>query len=134
MMNAADHPMPSPEEIQHKLAEFMKREFGDRVQLAGTPQTESAETGAAPDEKRPRHRAFDFDFKPKDIKAHLDRFIIQQDDAKKVLSIAGLLEELHRLRTELAYWRPLLAGSTFSCPVPAKRVQNLSENLPRLSP
>jgi ATP-dependent protease Clp ATPase subunit len=107
MMNAADQPLPSPEEIQRKLAEFMKREFGDRVQLAGTPQAETAETGAVTEEKRPHRGVFNFDFKPKDIKAHLDRFIIQQDDAKKVLSIAGLLEELHRLRTELAYWRRL---------------------------
>ena len=66
-MNAAEQPLPSPEEIQRKLAEFMKREFGDRVQLAGTPQTETAETGAAPDEKRLHRGASDFDFKPKDI-------------------------------------------------------------------
>src|SRR5204863_9356174 len=31
---------------------------------------------------------FVFDFLPRDIKGHLDRFIIQQDEAKKVLSIA----------------------------------------------
>ena len=87
-MNAADQPLPSPEEIQRKLAEFMKREFGDRVQLAGTPQTETAETGSITEDQKHHRGAFDFDFKPKDIKAHLDRFIIQQDDAKKVLSIA----------------------------------------------
>jgi len=85
---SADQPLPSPEEIQLKLAEFMKQEFGDRVQLAGTPQTENAETSPPPEETKRRRRAFAFDYKPKDIKAHLDRFIIQQDEAKKVLSIA----------------------------------------------
>src|SRR6476646_6576265 len=30
----------------------------------------------------------DFHFLPRDIKAHLDRFVIKQDEAKKVLSIA----------------------------------------------
>ncbi len=83
----ADTPLPSPEEIQQKLAEFMKREFGDRVQLAGMPQAEAAETGEQVTPGK-RKYAFDFNFKPKDIKAHLDRFVIQQDDAKKVLSIA----------------------------------------------
>lgn len=83
-----DQPLPSPEEIQRKLSEFMKQEFGDRVVLAGTPQTETSET--APPAKEPKRGPleFSFDLKPKDIKAHLDRFVIQQEDAKKVLSIA----------------------------------------------
>lgn len=31
---------------------------------------------------------FEFDYLPRDIKAHLDRFVIRQDEAKKALSIA----------------------------------------------
>ena len=31
---------------------------------------------------------FKFDLLPRDIKAHLDRFVIRQDEAKKALSIA----------------------------------------------
>lgn len=31
---------------------------------------------------------FHFDLKPRDVKTHLDRFVIQQDEAKKVLSVA----------------------------------------------
>ena len=31
---------------------------------------------------------FEFDLLPRDIKAHLDRFVIRQDEAKKALSIA----------------------------------------------
>src|SRR5439155_236799 len=34
------------------------------------------------------HPQFEFDFLPRDIKAHLDRFVIKQDEAKKVLAIA----------------------------------------------
>ncbi len=80
--------MPMPEEIQRKLNEFMKKEFGDRVVFA-TPQPETVET-TPPGEETKRRAAIDFDFnlKPKDIKAHLDRYIIQQDEAKKTLSIA----------------------------------------------
>jgi len=33
---STDHPLPAPEEIQHKLNEFMKKEFGDRV-VVGVP-------------------------------------------------------------------------------------------------
>ncbi len=31
---------------------------------------------------------FEFNFLPRDIKAHLDRFVIKQEEAKKVLAIA----------------------------------------------
>ncbi len=31
---------------------------------------------------------FQFSYKPRDVKAHLDRFVIKQDEAKKVLSVA----------------------------------------------
>lgn len=85
---STDNPLPSPDEIQRKLNEFMKQEFGDRVVFAGAPQSETAETGA-PADPRPRQRpTFAFAYKPKELRAYLDRFVIRQDDAKKVLSIA----------------------------------------------
>jgi endopeptidase Clp ATP-binding regulatory subunit ClpX len=84
---STEQPLPSPEEIQRKLGEFMKNEFGDRVVFAA-PKAEAVETGPAGEETKHRPYEFAFDFKPKDLKAHLDRFVIQQDDAKKALSIA----------------------------------------------
>src|SRR6266404_6888529 len=66
----------------------MKTNFGDK--LAFTTYTEP-QTVEAPAEEKPRatgEEPFVFDFLPRDIKAHLDRFVIKQDEAKKVLSIA----------------------------------------------
>ncbi len=80
--------LPTPDEIQKKLSEFMKKEFGDRVVLAGAPQTEPVETTPPSIETKRKEIAFDFNLKPKEVKAHLDRFVIQQEDGKKVLSIA----------------------------------------------
>ena len=80
---------PSPEELKAKLSEFMKSNFGDQVSFATFTEPEAAEAG-----ERRRSRAqidddeFVFNFLPRDIKAHLDRFVIKQDEAKKVLSIA----------------------------------------------
>ena len=81
-------PFPSPEELKSKLAEFMKTNFGDKVSFATYTEPDPAEAGG--DEKPPRdqNEKFVFDFLPRDIKAHLDRFVIKQDEAKKVLSIA----------------------------------------------
>src|ERR1041385_8683641 len=81
-------PFPSPEELKSKLAEFMKSNFGDRVAFTTLTQPDTVERGT--DEKSPPEEAkdFEFHFLPRDIKAHLDRFVIKQDEAKKVLSIA----------------------------------------------
>src|SRR5438046_3530342 len=81
-------PFPSPEELKAKLSEFMKTNFGDKVAFTTYTEPEAAE---APTDEKPRpvsDEAFVFDFLPRDIKAHLDRFVIKQDEAKKVLSIA----------------------------------------------
>jgi ATP-dependent protease Clp ATPase subunit len=83
----SDQPLPTPDEIQRKLNEFMKKEFGDRVVFAA-PHAETVETTPPGDETKKKSIEFDFNLKPKDIKAHLDRFVIQQDAAKKALSIA----------------------------------------------
>jgi ATP-dependent Clp protease ATP-binding subunit ClpX len=81
-------PFPSPEELKAKITEFMKSNFGDRVSVATFTQPEPAE--APTDEKlvETDSEEFEFNFLPRDIKAHLDRFVIKQDEAKKVLSIA----------------------------------------------
>ena len=65
----------------------MKSNFGDKVSFATFAQPERAET----EEEKPARQTgerFVFDFLPRDIKAHLDRFVIKQEEAKKVLSIA----------------------------------------------
>src|SRR6266516_6857202 len=86
--NPPQSPFPSPEELKAKITEFMKSNFGDRVSVATFAQPDSAESGV--DEKLDKIgiEEFVFNFLPRDIKAHLDRFVIKQDEAKKVLSIA----------------------------------------------
>jgi len=92
---------PSPGEIQKKLQEFMKQNFGEGVVLTAVqPQTETGEGGTQETAPDPDPRFFDFHFKPRDIKAYLDRFVIQQDEAKKVLSIA-VCDHYNHVRTEL---------------------------------
>src|SRR5437868_3106339 len=79
---------PSPEELKAKITEFMKQNFGDRVSVATFAEPEPA--AAEEDEKveKSEHKEFEFNLLPRDIKAHLDRFVIKQDEAKKVLAIA----------------------------------------------
>jgi ATP-dependent Clp protease ATP-binding subunit ClpX len=81
-------PFPSPEELKAKITEFMKQNFGDRVSVAtfAEPEPATAEEDERPD--KVDHNEFEFNLLPRDIKAHLDRFVIKQDEAKKVLAIA----------------------------------------------
>src|SRR5260370_31867228 len=81
-------PFPSPEELKAKITEFMKQNFGDRVSVAAITEPEPA---AAEEDEKPEkadHNEFEFNLLPRDIKAHLDRFVIKQDEAKKGLAIA----------------------------------------------
>src|SRR5436309_785850 len=87
-MEQSPPPFPSPEELKAKITEFMKQNFGERVAVTTFAEPEPA---AAADEEKPEkieRREFEFNLLPRDIKAHLDRFVIKQEEAKKVLSIA----------------------------------------------
>ena len=48
-------------------------------------------------ETAPEKKEFHFDKKPRDVKAFLDRFVIKQEEAKKVLSVA-LCDHYHHVR------------------------------------
>src|SRR5450755_4244261 len=91
---------PSPDEIQKKLTEFMKSNFGNSVSLSAFTQHEE-ETGGDSEDARTDPGVFDFYYLPRDIKAHLDRFVIQQDEAKKVLSIA-VCDHYNNVKFQLA--------------------------------
>jgi hypothetical protein len=70
---------PSPEELKSKIAEFMKANFGDRVSFATYTSPEPAETGTEEKVAKVEGDEFVFNFLPRDIKAHLDRFVIKQE-------------------------------------------------------
>ena len=73
---------PGPEELQKRLQAFLQSAF----QQSRQADTQSA---GVPEQKvSGGENAFDFRLTPREIKAHLDRFVIKQDEAKKVLSIA----------------------------------------------
>ncbi|MEM6910038.1 MAG: AAA family ATPase [Verrucomicrobiota bacterium] len=82
---------PDPEEMSRKLQEFLKSNFGGNVfSFAGGPPSSATKEAKSPPpvEEEEGYNIFDFSLRPRDVKAHLDRFVIRQDDAKKALSIA----------------------------------------------
>src|SRR5712671_5905661 len=89
---------PSPEEFQRQLQAFMRQHFpaGTAPNFAGPDITHAPEK-ADPDAQPPD---FEFNYKPRDVKVYLDRFVIKQDEAKKVLSVA-LCDHYHHVRLAL---------------------------------
>jgi hypothetical protein len=72
----------SPDEFQRQLQEFMRKHFHGSPLPGFTQTEESGKAGLDPDEADKND--FDFDYKPRDVKAYLDRFVIKQEEAKKV--------------------------------------------------
>ncbi|PYL11609.1 MAG: ATP-dependent protease [Verrucomicrobia bacterium] len=66
----------------------MKQNFGDHVSVATIAEPESAVAEEDEKPEKSEHKEFEFHLLPRDIKAHLDRFVIKQEEAKKVLAIA----------------------------------------------
>ncbi len=84
---AAKHTgIPTIEDIKREI-EGLQRKYGDNVRISMFPQS-VIEPDESPPEEESSSTTFEFNYKPKDIKAYLDRYVIEQEDAKKALAIA----------------------------------------------
>ena len=89
---------PSPEEFQRQLSDFVRHHF-QSAKTPGATQPEASGSEAG-EEKQEKVDLFEFNYKPREVKDHLDRFVIKQDEAKKVLSVA-LCDHYHHVRLAL---------------------------------
>jgi endopeptidase Clp ATP-binding regulatory subunit ClpX len=88
---------PTPEEFQRQLSELMRQQFKG-VHIAGFPSAEKSSSDSDQKEAPEKEEElFRFDYKPREVKAFLDRFVIKQEEAKKVLSVA-LCDHYHHVR------------------------------------
>ncbi|HEY1051305.1 MAG TPA: AAA family ATPase [Prosthecobacter sp.] len=92
----------SPEEVTRKLEDFIKNTLGGQVlftRIDGAGARRAQEGDASPDPSPPENsgETFEFNYRPADIKAHLDRYVIHQDEAKKVLATA-VCDHYHHAR------------------------------------
>src|SRR5688572_1920188 len=75
---------PSPEDFQRQLSEFMRKHFPGVT----NPAFSTDDGGSGDIVPQESDDGFQFTYKPRDVKGHLDRFVIKQEEAKKVLSVA----------------------------------------------
>jgi endopeptidase Clp ATP-binding regulatory subunit ClpX len=87
-MSDDDKKGPSPEDLQRSLQEFFGKMGNVQFTMPGMEVPGTGEEEPEAPDIRPADSVFEFNYIPRDIKAHLDRFVIRQDEAKKALSIA----------------------------------------------
>jgi ATP-dependent Clp protease ATP-binding subunit ClpX len=78
---------PNPDELRKDMEEFFSQKYGDRVKL-GVLNAEPDQARTADEGMEAKEAPLDihFDYLPRDIKRYLDRFVVKQDAAKKVLA------------------------------------------------
>lgn len=88
-----------------ELRKFLQSKYGSGIQVEVFPQAQQQNEEEHQAQSR-REKALEFNYKPSDIKEYLDRFVIQQDDAKKVLATA-ICDHYHHLQhtTDPDDWR-----------------------------
>jgi endopeptidase Clp ATP-binding regulatory subunit ClpX len=85
---------PETDPLQARLQEFLRRNLEPGSGFIPQVEQPSKDEPAAP---RKATAAFDFDLTPRQVKEHLDRFVIKQDEAKKVLAIT-VCDHYHHVR------------------------------------
>jgi len=85
-MKTYNEKIPNPAEIEKEISDFLSKKYGDQVKMVSPvmmPQPDSSKTDAF---TTPQKKPFHFDYKPEDLIAYLDQYIIKQDMAKQVLA------------------------------------------------
>lgn len=84
--------LPSPEEIKKEFEQFIQDKFGNQLHVVAqnfsTKKNIKKNTPPSDSKKDDQKMCFTFNYKPKDIKAYLDKVVIGQEEAKKTISIA----------------------------------------------
>ena len=124
MTEHKDHPKPEPDDFAHQLQEMLKQA---RIQFmpfgAGAPQAapKSEPPPGEDEDEKTLDKIRGFNLKPREVRDYLDRFVIRQDEAKKVLSVAmcdhynhvrRCLDEPHTAGEEYTKQNVILLGPT----------------------
>lgn len=81
-----------------ELRQLLQNKYGPGVQVEVFPKSQQEQTDESDEAPSGRQDPLHFDYRPSQIKEYLDRFIIQQDDAKKVLATA-VCDHYHHIQS-----------------------------------
>jgi len=85
-MKPTQEKIPNPAEVEKEISEFLSKRFGKHVKIV-TPMMVTDPNDMGPSGKKTHGTSgINFDLKPEDLIAYLDRYIVRQDNAKAVLA------------------------------------------------
>ncbi len=85
-MKTIDEKIPNPAEIEKEISEFLSKRFGSHVKIVSPMMVTEPDDVDGAGKKAHGTTGINFDLKPEDLIAYLDRYIVRQDTAKAVLA------------------------------------------------
>ncbi len=91
--------VPSPEELQNDISNFLREKYGEQVIIPPEPERVGTPPGEAKDDaKKTPH--INFDLKPTELEAYLKKYIVGQDEAVEVLA-TKICTHFNRMKLEM---------------------------------
>jgi ATP-dependent Clp protease ATP-binding subunit ClpX len=85
-MKPSQEKIPNPAEVEKEISEFLSKRFGNHVKIVTPMMVTDPNDMDRSGKKAQSATGINFDLKPEDLIAYLDRYIVRQDNAKAVLA------------------------------------------------
>ncbi len=97
MSEKSSKPIPSPDEVQREVQQFLQEKYGSTVVMAQVDSLGQKETTTTPnDEEEPD---LSFDMTPEELESYLHQYVVQQDEAVEILA-TKVATHFNRMRWE----------------------------------
>src|SRR4030042_2553860 len=88
-MSETSRKIPDQKELEKELSEYLSKKYGNRIKIVSPilfpkPSVEEEGEGEAP--RTGGAERIQFDLKPEELEAHLNQYVIKQDQGKAVLA------------------------------------------------
>ena len=109
-----DYPtnLPSHQDIEKDISDYLSKKYGDRVKIIGIhaqPELEIDSTITTDQPVGKKSPYLDFNIKPEELCAYLNEYVVRQDEAKAILS-TKICTHFNRIRNSIE--NPLQAKRT----------------------
>jgi endopeptidase Clp ATP-binding regulatory subunit ClpX len=138
----SDSKIPDQKELEKELNEYLGKKYGDRIRLVVPMLFPKGGTGEAGSKRKKEPKVSEkprFDMKPEELEAHLNEYVIKQDEAKAVLATkicthfnrvnflekfkkSSRFEEVGNIKNNIIMIGPTGVGKTYLIKLIAKKI------------
>ncbi len=85
MNRPENNKIPTPEELQKDVADFLKDKYGKNVIIPQQPNSYGSDSGEKVETPKPEYK-INFNLKPTELEEYLNKYVVGQDEAIEVLA------------------------------------------------